>query len=894
MVGVVKKGISRIKGQHRAPSVKLNYVYNLIYQIFSLMIPLVTTPYLTNLLSASGIGQIGYIQTYSVYFGLFANLGFNYYSQRLVSACRNDKHKRSVVFYETLIARSVTTFASLMVYVSLASFSVYGKQYDTLVWIYVLPILAIFFDVSFYLTGIENFRTIVLRDTAIKIIGTALIFILVRKPTDVWAYGLILAATPLVSALFVLPTMLKEVERVSFKELHFAQHLRKSFLLFLPLAASSVYPYIDKTIIGLFVSDSEVGCYSKAEQITSTAAAFVTSLGIVACPRNSLLFAEGKKEQLLSAIYKAMNFIFIIGVPIFLGLIAIAPMMMGWYIKGTGFDNFILVMTVLSATIVTLGFRNVLGVQYLIPTKRDKQFAISVLCGLVLNIGLSTLFAFWFQNSIGVAIASLISELVICAALYACVWRELSLRKVFAGIWRYLIAGGVMFGLCYSSCFVLALTLVNTLLVIAVGAVAYFAILILLRDKTVLSVKETVQEKCEAIVRNRLYRKVAAAVFVGVVFLSVLSYSTVCLSIGLNKIVFVFWIALSFVLLPLFVQEYKKVLQLALIYAPFLVFTLLVSFTSSEKTITSTFVRLVFLSGYILMNGYAIGSIMNKRTVVHLSWAILLACVLASVNIFFAYFRDFSFSERIYRYSAKNEISCFILIAACLCSFLKPRRIFVRIAVILSFVFLVALLFMMKARAVIIVMPVLFVIELFNKRLSSNWRLAAFFIAMAAAILVFVIPPLRSIVIDQIILASRNPTSIDDISSNRFTYIVDAFEVFKLSPLIGVGSYYVDFGPVQLLASFGVAGTLLLIPAFVLPFYSYDVGKHLPVYFKRLFLLMLVVFYMNHLFEAYPPFGPGIKTFLLWFFCGIALNKRAFMAEDALGNPTLPICVLEI
>ena len=242
MIGIIKRTIANNKKRDRTPSVKINYVYNLIYKVLSLLIPLVTTPYLTGLLSASGIGQIGYIQTYSVYFVLFANLGFNYYSQRLVSSCRKDKHKRSIVFFETIIARSITTLISLAVYISLASFSVYGKQYDVLVWIYIIPIVSTFFDVSFYLTGIENFRTIVIRDGIIKIVGTALIFILIKKSTDVWIYALILSGTTLISALSVFPVMFKEIEPVKAKELHFAVHLKKSFVLFLPLAASSIYP----------------------------------------------------------------------------------------------------------------------------------------------------------------------------------------------------------------------------------------------------------------------------------------------------------------------------------------------------------------------------------------------------------------------------------------------------------------------------------------------------------------------------------------------------------------------------------------------------------------------------------------------------------------------------
>ena len=41
-------------------SIKLNYLYNLIYQILGMLIPLITTPYVSRILGASQIGEYTY------------------------------------------------------------------------------------------------------------------------------------------------------------------------------------------------------------------------------------------------------------------------------------------------------------------------------------------------------------------------------------------------------------------------------------------------------------------------------------------------------------------------------------------------------------------------------------------------------------------------------------------------------------------------------------------------------------------------------------------------------------------------------------------------------------------------------------------------------------------
>ena len=86
-------------------SLKTNYIYNLSYQILTLFLPLVLTPYLSRVLGAEKIGIYSFTVSILSYFSLFGCLGVNLYAQREIAFLQDDRKKRSQVFYELFILK---------------------------------------------------------------------------------------------------------------------------------------------------------------------------------------------------------------------------------------------------------------------------------------------------------------------------------------------------------------------------------------------------------------------------------------------------------------------------------------------------------------------------------------------------------------------------------------------------------------------------------------------------------------------------------------------------------------------------------------------------------------------------------------------------------------------
>ena len=112
----------------KAKSAKKNYVYNVLYQVLLLIVPLITTPYISRVLGPEGVGQYSYAYSLITYFTLFAALGFGYYAQREIAANREDAYIRSKLFWEITLCRLLPTALCLGVNFILCFTRVYGDE----------------------------------------------------------------------------------------------------------------------------------------------------------------------------------------------------------------------------------------------------------------------------------------------------------------------------------------------------------------------------------------------------------------------------------------------------------------------------------------------------------------------------------------------------------------------------------------------------------------------------------------------------------------------------------------------------------------------------------------------------------------------------------------------
>ena len=63
-------------------NIKLNYIFNAGYKLFTIIVPLITAPYVSRVLGAEGVGTYSYTFSIVSYFTMVATLGGNAFGNR--------------------------------------------------------------------------------------------------------------------------------------------------------------------------------------------------------------------------------------------------------------------------------------------------------------------------------------------------------------------------------------------------------------------------------------------------------------------------------------------------------------------------------------------------------------------------------------------------------------------------------------------------------------------------------------------------------------------------------------------------------------------------------------------------------------------------------------------
>ncbi len=461
-----------------------NYIYNLSYQVLILFVPLVTTPYISRVLQEKNIGMYSFFQSIVSYFLLFGCIGLNLYGQREVAFCKDNVRKRSRVFWELTIIRFTTLGISVIAYFLLivknsTGFSLYYSLFS-------IELFAAFFDVSWFFQGIENFRLQTIRNVIVKLLGTAAIFLFVKTEEDLDIYILCYTVTILIGNLSMWIYLPKYIKRVKTPFFGIAKHIVPALFMFVPQIATSVYVYLDKTMVRLFSDYEQVAFYTQSEKIVKIVLTVVTSLGVVMLSRIANSFSSGDQATIVEYIKKSFRFVFIIAYPCTFGLMAISGDMVPWFF-GEGFEAVTPCMILLSPIILFIGVSNVIGTQYLLPTNRMKQYTISVCFGLIVNVLLNTVLIMRW-GAMGAAVATVFAELAVTAVQFVFVRKEFNAWEMIKSGWKSFVAGAVMGIAVYALSLYLPQTFVSTIIEIGVGGIIYVLLLFALNERFVFDI----------------------------------------------------------------------------------------------------------------------------------------------------------------------------------------------------------------------------------------------------------------------------------------------------------------------------------------------------------------------------------------------------------------------
>lgn len=388
-------------------SLKANYALNVVYQVLTMITPLVTAPYLSRVLGAGGIGEFSYTYSIANYFVLFAMLGISNHGCRSVAMARKNGEVREA-FWGIYPIQIVSSLLACLVYA--LCFVANPESSGVLMVIWGLVVASSAFDINWLFFGLERFKVTVVRNVAIKLSTLLLIFAVVRTEADLWAYALLYAASIVLTQLALWPFALKEILPVRISLSRVSTNLAPCLKLFIPLIAISFYTSFDTIVVGALCDMTQVGFFDYASRFAGITFLLVNALGTVMLPRMSSLSDNDPKRA--KYVFAGMGLAMTISGAFAFGLVGVshnlAVVFLGEEFEGCQWP---LVVMCLSAPFIA--WANVIRTQCLIPLKMDESYIGSIVVGALLNILTIGIFArLW--GALGAAMSYTLSQTVIC------------------------------------------------------------------------------------------------------------------------------------------------------------------------------------------------------------------------------------------------------------------------------------------------------------------------------------------------------------------------------------------------------------------------------------------------------------------------------------------------
>ncbi len=422
-------------------NMKKNYLYQVCYQFLISVLPFITSPYISRVLGADGIGKYSFTYAVITYFKIFAALGIANYGNRCIARVRDNQKELNKTFSSLFCLHALLSLLVIVAYLVYWIFFCKADKIIALVQIFYL--VGEMFDINWFFFGLEQFKITVTRNSIIKILTAVSIFAFVHKKSDLFIYVFIMAFGNVISTSAVWFFFPKFAKFSKFSLRDMFSHLKPMMILFFAVIAISVFSYMDKIMIGKLSDKTQLGFYENAWKMIEFPVGFITALGTVMLPKISNLVKKGKDEVIDSYIYQSMRFSMVAAIAIAFGIASIGKefAVVFW---GKDFYTSGILMIILSVTVVLMSWNGVIRTQFLIPRQHDKVYLLAVCTGAVVNFVANYILIQKYAAA-GAAVGTVLAYVGICVIQTGYASNVLSVVKYFVESVPYIVIGIIMY-----------------------------------------------------------------------------------------------------------------------------------------------------------------------------------------------------------------------------------------------------------------------------------------------------------------------------------------------------------------------------------------------------------------------------------------------------------------
>ena len=469
----------------------VNIVYNALYQVMALFLPILVQPYVARTLGAKAVGLNAYINSIPTLLAVIILFGMNQFGARAIAQSKEeDLPSRFARLWMIQLVVGIVTIAGFVLAVV---FFLDNKFYFLLE---VPFLIGYILDISWLFIGLGEIKAVVTRNTLIKLGITACIFIFVHNPNDLWIYLLINSITYLANIVFWFD-LKKRIGR----------HLKKSdfnwdrayfmgaLTVTVPSVAVQMYISFDQTLVKWIAGPTQLSYYANSQLIARAIITVVGSVSTILMPKMAQMLVEDTdRSEVVRLMKTALDYTLLISLYFTIEFMINANRFPVWFWgkEYAGADN---VLFIGAAIIALVSYGGVFANQYTLSRGLFKEFATPYYVGAVFSIAVNLVLLPKF-GAIGGAVTIVSTEALVCFLRIFLVRKELPLGKLFAGQWQLLLAAFAALAIgIISRNLNLGSLFVDLVAQTIISSVVYLGALLVMKNSTIMAVIARVRHR---------------------------------------------------------------------------------------------------------------------------------------------------------------------------------------------------------------------------------------------------------------------------------------------------------------------------------------------------------------------------------------------------------------
>ena len=227
-----------------------------VMTVAKLLLPLLTLPYLTRVLSKEGYATVSYVKSCMMYVQLIVDFGFILSSVRDIASAEGNSDEIGRITGNTFLSKLILSASAGAVLAIMCAFIEVLRINILFVVLSFISVAITVFLADFLFRGIEKMHYVTIIFVTSKSISTALTFALVSSDADIlWipVLDIIANAISVAISFFVIKRLQIKIRTSGFTDC--LSMIKDSFLYFLSSIATTAFSALNTLVVGIRMSD---------------------------------------------------------------------------------------------------------------------------------------------------------------------------------------------------------------------------------------------------------------------------------------------------------------------------------------------------------------------------------------------------------------------------------------------------------------------------------------------------------------------------------------------------------------------------------------------------------------------------------------------------------------